>query len=122
MKFWGLLLFMTLLFALPAQAAQAPTLNQRVTRLEAHVRLLNAQADADRAQVAQLQDQVSRIEQALSKEIDRGTCQYAINRDTEAGLFHSLGLAVQAITGNPPPPDLQRVDDQGACQRIGVSR
>jgi hypothetical protein len=95
--------------AAPAVAA-AP--NPAMVKLQKQVKVLQRQ-------VSTLTFRLARDEQQLK---DRDTCFFAVEKDTDRGFFHTLGLIVQQITGNPPPPDLPRFDDAGACLRVGIPR
>lgn len=93
--------------ASPATAA-APSLQQKVRTLQ--------------RQVASLQRQVRTVRADVQRQEDLTVCFYALGRDTDDGQFQTLGLIVEAITGNPPPPAPQRFDDRGACERVGIDR
>jgi hypothetical protein len=89
-----------LIVAPSAGAAKDP----RVAPLQAKVNVLTSTVSA-------LQGSVTELQRALVAVNDKDTCSTALT-------FDVLGLIVQYITGSAQ----SRLDDGGACARLGISR
>ena len=101
--------------AVPAAATTKPTPQQRqIAALQRQVKTLNAE-------VAALKVQVGGLIQQQRQDEDRATCSFAVSQDDINSVWHTLNLLAQYV-GFTAQPDFPRYDDQGACQRMGVTR
>lgn len=112
-----------LLLALPATAAaprdpRVPALQRQVTALQGQVAALSAQV---RSQVTALQSETAALRQENQHLSDALVCGWALQKDFDGAHWHLTQLVIAAL-GISPLADLTRMDDQGACQRIGVTR
>lgn len=112
-----------LLLAAPAAAEGKPSPEQRQIRaMQRQMAAMQREIKALRQITVVQQRSLENLRDALDHERDRGTCQYVLLRDSYGGLFNTVGLLTQAVTGATPPAPIPPYDDQGACQRIGVTR
>lgn len=128
MKALAAALGVTVVLALPAQAA-APTLTgiqRQLTALKAQVATLKTRLAVVESQSAQTSATVDQMQQTtqngLQHQQDLTVCNYAVASDNLNQVWHVLVLLGQATAGTSPEPDMPRYDDQGACQRLGITR
>jgi len=117
MKYLAALLVLAAMLAPAANAvsqardSRVPALQRRVATVEFQLNSMSRDVAAVRGDVAALRTQAEQLRTGLSYVNDKDTCSTAIVFDVFRALILGFGGG-----------DIGRLDDKGACSRVGATR